>query len=458
MRNFLNEPGNFYITDHLVALFYIIVILIWGNYKHNKLQDNLELVGREFYFKGLVAKVFLTYAFSLIYFFLYKGADSAAYFQNSIIMNRLFVENFGGFIDLMVNPSITWEKYFLYFNNNTYYPEMSISLKANNHIVVKIATLIIPLGMYNFFATSLLFGTIAYQFVFKAFTSFCSIAPQSKKLLAFAFLFFPSFVFWGSGIMKDTICVAAISQIVYGFYQIFILKKKSTKQVIGVIIAISILLITKPYLLFALIPGLVFWGAFGWMSSIQNKVIKFGLIPMFLIAALIGTSALLNRAIESTFGSTDQALERAVITQQDLIRSEQYGNNFYDIGKYEPTPAGIAKKAPEALTVGLFMPFIWQARNPVTILSGLENLLLLFLTVYFLYKTKIYGLFVYTFQNPVLLFCLSFSMLSALIVGLTTANFGALVRYKMPLLPFFLTYFIILINEMNKGQKSNSLY
>lgn len=456
MRNFLNEPGHFYITDHLVALFYITVLLIWGNYKHRKLQYQLNIEGREYYFKGFVIKIFLSYAFALIYFFMYNGADSASYFQNAIIMNRLFFENPGGFIDLMIKPSISWEDYFKYFTSSTGYPQMSISLKANNHIVVKFATILAPLGMYNFFATSMLSGAIAYQFVFKAYRTFCLISPESKKFFSYAFLFFPSFVFWGAGIMKDTICAAAISQIVYAFYAVFIQKKRKNKLIFSILIAIYILLVTKPYLLFALIPGLVFWGAFGYVSSIKNKLVKFGLIPIFIILASIGSFYLLNQAIISSFGSTDQALERAVITQQDLIRSEQYGNNFYDIGRYDPSFTGLLSKTPIALTVGLFMPFVWQARNPVTILSALENLVLLFLTIYFLFRTRIYGLFVYTFRNPVLLFCISFSLITALIVGLTTANFGALVRYKMPLLPYFLSYFIILINLMNKKEETHT--
>src|SRR5690606_1373330 len=357
MRNFLNEPGHFYITDHLVALFYIVCILVWGNYKHKKLQSQSDVIGREYYFKGFLVKILLSYAFALIYFFMYNGADSAAYFQNALIMNRLFIENTTGFFDLMISPSISWEDYFRYFNANTGYPQMSISLKANNHIVVKFATVLAPLGMYNFFATSMLSGAIAYQFVFKAYRTFCLISPESKKFFSYAFLFFPSFVFWGAGIMKDTICAAAISQIVYAFYAVFIQNKRKSKLIISILIAIYILLITKPYLLFALIPGLIFWGTFGYISSIKNNLVIFGLVPIFIIFASIGSFYLLNQAIISSFGSTDQALERAVITQQDLIRSEQYGSNFYDIGKYDPSFTGLLSKTPIALTVGLFMPF-----------------------------------------------------------------------------------------------------
>lgn len=455
MRQFLNEPGHFFISDHLVALVYIVILLIWANFKHQKLNRKEPLKENSYYLKGFIAKILLSYGFALIYFFLYNGGDSAAYFQNALIMNRLLLENPYGYFDLMISPNISWEDYFLYFTNTTQYPQMSISLKDNNHIVVKFATLIAPLGAYNFFATSILFGAICYQFVFKAYKTFCKITPNSEYTFAIAFLFFPSFLFWSGGIMKDTICVAAIAYIIYAFYKIFILKERSIFVLTGFVFSTYLLLTTKPYLLFALIPGIVFWAAFEFRNSLQNKIIKIGLIPFVLLIAGIGTTFLLNNAISSSFGSSEQALETAVITQQDLIRSEQYGSNYYDIGKYEASPIGILKKAPEAIVVGLYMPFLWQATNPVTLISALENLILLLMTIYFLFKTRIYGLFSQTFKNPVLLFCISFSIITAFIVGITTANFGALVRYKVQLIPYFISYFVIIINNMN-ARKNNA--
>ena len=450
MRQFLNEPGHFFISDHLVALLYIVLLTIWAKWYDTRKHASNPFPGSAYFFKGFLVKILGSYLFALVYFFLYNGGDTAAYFQNALIMNRLFVDNISGYFYLMWMPEIKWEDYFLYFNHNTGYPQMSISYKDANHIVVKFATLLAPLGMFNFFSTSILFGAITYFFVFKAYKTFCLIVPDAQKFLAFAFLFFPSFVFWGGGIMKDTICVAAISQIVYSFYQIFILKKRNLLLIAAILISVYILFITKPYLLFALIPGLVFWGAFGFIGNIKSSFIKFGLVPLMGVLALFATFYLLNNAIISVFGSTEMALERAAITQQDLIRSEQYGSNFYDIGRYDPSISGMIQKAPEAITVGLFMPFLWQAGSAITYFSALENFVLLLLTLYFIFKTRIYGIFTYTFRNPILFFCISFALITAFIVGITTANFGALVRYKIPLLPYFLCFFILLDREVNK--------
>ncbi|MFT6828639.1 MAG: hypothetical protein ACI9GZ_003758, partial [Bacteroidia bacterium] len=42
------------------------------------------------------------------------------------------------------------------------------------------------------------------------------------------------------------------------------------------------------------------------------------------------------------------------------------------------------------------------------------------------------------FDDPFLVFCLIFSILFAFAVGVSTANFGTLMRYKIPMMPFFL--------------------
>jgi len=45
--------------------------------------------------------------------------------------------------------------------------------------------------------------------------------------------------------------------------------------------------------------------------------------------------------------------------------------------------------------------------------------------------------------NHLLFFSFSFSLFFAFSIGLTTSNFGALVRYKIPAIPFFVASLII---------------
>jgi hypothetical protein len=156
--------------------------------------------------------------------------------------------------------------------------------------------------------------------------------------------------------------------------------------------------------------------------------------------------------------SLDQILQKAVKTQQDLVR-EAYGTNSYNIGEFDPTVAGILSKVPAALNLALFRPFIWDARNPVMILSGLENLFMLGFSIYILLNIRFFTLIKSLFGNPLLIFAFLFALFFAFSVGLTTANYGALVRLKIPCIPFYLSSLFILyyLNKSSFKRRGQAL-
>jgi hypothetical protein len=147
--------------------------------------------------------------------------------------------------------------------------------------------------------------------------------------------------------------------------------------------------------------------------------------------------------------SLDNVLNKAVKTQQDLIRGEQYGSNYYNIGEFEASFTGLISKIPAALNMALFRPYIWDAQNPVMVLSGLENLFVLVFSVFILLKVKFLTLLRSLVSHPLLIFSLLFALFFAFSVGLTTANYGALVRLKIPGIPFYLCALFILFH-LNK--------
>jgi len=50
-------------------------------------------------------------------------------------------------------------------------------------------------------------------------------------------------------------------------------------------------------------------------------------------------------------------------------------------------------------------------------------------------------------KHEILFFCITFAVLFAFMIGLTTPNFGALVRFKIPLIPFFAAWLVIMRNH-----------
>jgi hypothetical protein len=120
--------------------------------------------------------------------------------------------------------------------------------------------------------------------------------------------------------------------------------------------------------------------------------------------------------------------------------------------EYDGSLGSLAKIAPAAINATLFRPYIWESKKISTLLSSLESLSLM---IFFLFVLKTAGpvRFVKTiFKDPMILFCLLFSVLFAFFIGATTLNFGTLVRYKIPCMPFFVIA-LVLIHEYNRPIK-----
>jgi hypothetical protein len=152
--------------------------------------------------------------------------------------------------------------------------------------------------------------------------------------------------------------------------------------------------------------------------------------------------------------SIDRALETAAETNYDL-KQDYYGGSSFDIGDFDGTVQGMFKLFFPAVNAGLFRPYIWEGRSVVLLLAGLENFFLLAFTLYILYRTKIIGAFKIISQNSLILFCVIFSILFAFMIGLTTSNFGALVRFKIPLLPFLVSSLFMIDYLWEKQRRKN---
>lgn len=132
-------------------------------------------------------------------------------------------------------------------------------------------------------------------------------------------------------------------------------------------------------------------------------------------------------------------------TQNWLYLSSQLqGGSGYSLGNIDYTPIGLLKIFPKAVNVSLFRPYIWEAKKPILIPAAIEGLVSLFFTIRLIYKAGFIRFFKLILTNPEVQFCMVFSLIFAFAVGFTSYNFGALVRYKIPLMPFYYIALFIL--------------
>jgi len=163
---------------------------------------------------------------------------------------------------------------------------------------------------------------------------------------------------------------------------------------------------------------------------------------------------ILIQQLDGLLGSyaTGEILEKAIVTQEDL-KQDYYGGNSFDIGEVSPTIGGVLSKVPIATFYGLFAPTLLQVRNVVMLFSALENTFLILLTLRLIATLKLRRIFTSTLDNPILLFSILFSLLLAFSIGFTSPNYGAMIRFKIPLIPFFVFY-LMSTTELVKKQNT----
>jgi hypothetical protein len=209
----------------------------------------------------------------------------------------------------------------------------------------------------------------------------------------------------------------------------------------------------KIYIVLAFIPALAIWLVNIYTQKIRNTLSRFS-VNVFLFLIIIGVSLMLFQYFSNSLGK--YSIEQISTTSNTTRRwisyvSELESGSSYDLGNFSPTFGGIISRIPQAINVTLFRPYIWEVRKPIVLLSALESLLFFLLTIRLMIEVGPKRIYRTILREPTVRFCLIFSLIFSFSVGISSYNFGALSRYKIPALPFY-TLGIIIIWYKNKSK------
>ena len=399
-----------------------------------------------YYIKGLNYKFFGAFSFAMIYLFYYKGGDTIAYYDDASPIMKL----------LVLDPLWFFKFVFGFYKH---YPEILLAdtRSTSTYYLTKGSATLTTLriaGVLNIFCCNsfmvltFMFAFICYQFVWRTFKLMVSLYPVLHKQLSYAFLMIPSVIFWGSGIGKDTIMLGAILLFFTTYYNMVIKREFKARDLFMFFVAAYVTALIRGFILFTLIPCVMMMTMSNYRSKIKSSFLRFLIGPILLVGGG-GASYFFVKSLGDTVESykIDQLEKKAEgfhSWHTHLAQTE--GGSAYSLGgDVSYTPAGILRQAPMAILISLFGPFIWQIRSPVMLLSGMESLVFLYLILKIVFNRRVYQIGGMISGDPILSFCIPFILILAMAIGMTSFNYGALVRYKIPLLPF-LGVTITLIN------------
>lgn len=420
----------------------------------------MDYENKSLFMKGLFVKLIGGIGFFSVYTFYYSyGGDSKSYFKSALLVNELLEESVVEWVKVLFAESD-----YLRSNHYTLLQKIPWGPESSEWMMVRFVAVICLFGFMNYFATTLVFAFLSFVGVWQFYKVFEKRYPKLKYKTAIAILFVPSVFFWGSGIMKDSLVIGFLGVILY-HVQLLIDRKARSKilSILILFIAGFIVFKVKAYVIISLVPALVIWLVMHVKGGISNNFVRKAIAPFFLAITFVGVGysvTLLGTFTEKY--SIDGVLKTAKGMQTwHYVEGDNFGTSHgrgssYSLGDYDPTLIGTLGQFFPAINVTLFRPYLTEVRSPVMLAAAIESLIVLLYTIYIVLGLGVVKLYKAISRDPFLLMCITFALFFAFAVGFTSYNFGALVRYKIPCIPFYICSLVILQEKVREFKRAKT--
>ena len=368
------------------------------------------------------------------YYDSYQTADVYKYYLDGKTIFNILKESPTDFFKLIIgidSDSAYMHKYL--DNTQFWYKAFNYGLLNDSRFVIRVHSLLNFISFGNFWVHSIIFSFFSFTGLTAIYRIFSQYFTE-KYLLILSVFFVPSVMFWSSAALKESLIIAMLGMLIFSFYRI-LEKKRIILNIIFFIISILLMLMLKFYVLFALIPGLL---AYFIIKQFNIKKPAFVFSGIYLIIIIL--------FFNSEFFSSYNLAEIISQKQQDfnnMLDASGTAGSRVVLPILEPNLWSFIKATPNALLNSFFRPFFGDIHSVIVIPALIENILiiiLIFLSIVFfnIKKAKKY--------LPEILFISAFVITLFILIGMTTPVLGALVRYKVPALPFLFILFLFFID------------
>jgi hypothetical protein len=382
----------------------------------------------------------------LIYAFYYGNrieSDTFKYFDDSYYLYEALYNKPLDFFKMLFGISCEGEYFDInyYDKMNNWYRVYENTLYNDNRLIIRVNALLRIFSFGNYHVHSVILNFISFIGSVGLARFFLHFVPCKWKVFIAVFLV-PSVIFWSSGILKESLLLFAM-----GLFCYFIFKLATTKKwiyLIYIILPFCLLVLLKFYVFVAFFPAIL-----GWYFSETSKF-KWISYPVVIISlALFAT-------ILGFINPSFDFIHILVRKQHDFIRMsvEMKVNSAIKMDFLEENLFSVLKAIPLGILNSLTRPWPCEIKNFLFVPAVLENITLVVLIVFaFFRKSKMEN----TSFNFII-FCFLFTFLLYSIIGISTPILGALVRYKIPAMPFLVIAILAFIEINNiKFLKSNKL-
>lgn len=435
------------LVDFFLGPLYLGIVFFLARMFEKRLVSDAE--EKSYYRKAFLLKIFGVTFFAFIYEFYYGGGDSMGFHAWSKEFISFLIDDFSSAINFLFTDNIDSFYKFRYNYANHPYGYL-LKYGSRETLFIKMCSVINIFSLNSYLSTSYLFALISFVGNWLLYKVFVFNFPKIKKHLAYGVLFIPSVAFWGTGILKDTLTFAALCFLVYAVHKVFIVGENKTRNILIILISSYIVMLLKAYILLAFLPAGVVWVFNEKKAQIKSEAFRFFLTPIFIVLIAITLYSLTLVLDKSAGRFSISNLEQTTKDFQGWHTVASANGSGYTIHSTGTSFTSLLLAFPESVNVTYFRPYLWESGSIVVLISAVESLFifLFFLRIFFI-KGKIFLFLRAIFSKPFIQMTLIFALFFGFVVGFTSFNFGALGRYKIPSMPFFVGFMVMVSYQID---------
>lgn len=375
-----------------------------------------------------LVKILAAIGLYLIYTYYYPDrpyADIFRYYDDSAVISASFSQHPLHYFKMLTgidagNPALS-----VYYDSmrNWYNTDLALN---DSRTMIRICAFLRIFTFGTYFPIAVILCFLAMAGMTGLYRSFDRILPGRETWLLIGVYLLPSTLLWTSGVIKEAVLVFASGLFFYQFVLLYDEKKWTLKRLIFILSLAFCLFFIKSYFMFLLLPGIVSFLVFTGKKFAARKTvllhIAYYVMVLFVLPPLI----------------TGQSLPELLAAKQEefvKVGVLEHAKSMIPIPKLDNHYSTLFLHAGSALWRTLTRPNLFDAHNPFAILAAIENLFLNFFLLICLF-----GISSGIRQRWKSLHWSALFLVMALgvLIGLITPILGALVRYKVPILPFLI--------------------
>jgi hypothetical protein len=395
-----------------------VVILSSGAYLLLK-NENSQL--RFFLWTGWVLKLSAGILLGLLYQYYYPGGDTFIFFRDAKQLSHVFRTDPVAYLQ------------FLWNGNESHRVWASLSeIQPRSLFFTKIISMINIVTLDNYWITGLYLSFASFLASRYLIKRILVLFPDAVLSAVLAFLFFPTVLFWSSGMIKESLAITCLFFLA-GLFLVAISKKKlNVWEWILLPAGLWMLWMLKYYWAAVFFPAaistLVFYIVI--LPKIRHtKFIVHGVVWLVLFFMICSGAVLMHPNFNPEY------FLHVVVDNHDVLTLRSDPQNLIQFNDLRPTWLSILINSPWALFSGLVRPFLFEGGGLLKFLYALENALVLVLMLSSAGNIRrVRG----SRFGMVAVAVIAYAIILCVFLALSTPNFGTLARYRIGFLPFLI--------------------